>query len=76
MAFKEDKSIDKDASVVKFHYDGDGDGGGDGDADGDGDILLAFCVIFSLLQRRRTLASWIGRNYCADIWTKEDKLID
>ena len=36
---------------------GDGDGGGDGDADGDGDILLAFCVIFSLLQRGRTLAS-------------------
>ena len=37
MAFKEDKSIDKDASVVKFHYDGDGDGGGDGGGDGDGD---------------------------------------
>ena len=47
--------------MVKFHYDGDGDGdgdgGGDGDGDGDGDNLLAFCIIFSLLQRRRTLAS-------------------
>ena len=49
MAFKENKSIDKDASVVKFHYDGDGDGnggGGDGNADGavdgdcDAEILL------------------------------------
>ena len=57
MAFKEEKSIDKDASVVKFYYDGDGDGGGDGDGDGDGDNLLAFCIIFSLLQRRGTLAS-------------------